>query len=150
MAEVMPSTARRRYLPDYQVVELKGPVKGTHRVWVREPRLDENGKQMKDESGRKLYAPGSFKDEEFTVKVAWDVYFPRGHSIRIMDRRELEFQGFDKEPAVTDHVLGVKLEGSDEAVELAELARARARLKSFDKIVAGGRLGVEDLPAEAQ
>ena len=131
---------KRRYLPDFQVVEIPGPVKCSRRVWVRSPRVDVDGDQIRDDDGRKLWNPGTFKDEEYTVDMAWDVYFPRGHSIRITTREELERRGFDKAPAVTDHVLGIKLEGSEEAVELAELARARSRLRSFDNIVSRGRL----------
>src|SRR5260221_716686 len=125
------ANAKRRYLPDFQVVHVPGPLKTTQRVWERSPRLDVDGVQMRSEDGHKLWNPGTFRDETITIAEAWDVYFPRGHSIRIITKAELVRGGFDKEPAVTDHVLGIKLEGSEEAIELADLARARSRLRQF-------------------
>lgn len=42
------------------------------------------------------------QNEVVEERDCWMVYFPQGHSIRIIDKRELERQGFNLKPRMVD------------------------------------------------
>lgn len=87
--------------PRYEVEEVENPVVNM-KVYRYVKERDEEGKLIKDESGRVMQ-----KREEAIENIAegqkvFDVYFPQGHHIQVVGEQALKDLRLDGDPPMVD------------------------------------------------
>ncbi len=94
----------------YEIEEYKG----SHEVveYHRVPVLDEDGKPIVDNNGRRKY---TFEERPRTVKGGWMVYLPQGHSLYVETREQLERLHLTSESGLVDMNTGYRFEDTPES-----------------------------------
>ena len=134
---------KRRMMPDFEVhtINHKKPLIVKKQKYIRGERIPGNVE------GTFKTLPGHFESYEAKVEVSWVVVFPRFHSIHITSPSEMIRLGFAeyedeekregfvlKNPAITDHSTGLRLEGDSEIVTLLSMQAAKMSLKQMGRV----------------
>lgn len=107
--------------PAFEVHKHKGHVMRT--VYQIEYEMDEEGKLIRDDKGRKVYK--GFAKTEVKEPFGFMVYFPQGHSIRCSEK-ELVKYGFHRQAELVDMETGERHTPQAQQ-SLKDLVEGRAR-----------------------
>jgi hypothetical protein len=94
--------SRSELLPAFEVEEMNGTETVMQYQYVNEYVLDDDGTELRDADNHRIMKSRERKEVAVEQPRGWMVYFPRGHSVHVRTRKEMQRLGYLDAPQRVD------------------------------------------------